>query len=52
MFLRWLCFIAVLTAIAAFAATGTRNIQIKEYELPTPKSRPHDPAIAPNGSLW
>ncbi len=28
------------------------NVQIREYEVPTPKSRPHDPALSPDGSLW
>lgn len=38
--------------IMSWAAAGTLNVQIKEYEVPTPKSRPHDPALAPDGSLW
>jgi virginiamycin B lyase len=45
-------FTVVAAAIAALAAVGTLNVQIKEYEVPTPKSRPHDPALAPDGSLW
>jgi virginiamycin B lyase len=52
MSLRKLSCFALATAIAAFAAVGTLNVQIKEYEVPTPKSRPHDPALAPDGSLW
>jgi virginiamycin B lyase len=31
---------------------GTLDVQIREFEVPTPKSRPHDPALAPYGSLW
>jgi virginiamycin B lyase len=31
---------------------GTLNVQIQEYEVPTRQSRPHDPAVAPDGSLW
>jgi virginiamycin B lyase len=38
--------------VLAFAAIGTLTVPIKEYEVPTPKSRPHDPARAPDGSLW
>jgi virginiamycin B lyase len=38
--------------VAAFAAVGTLSVQIKEFEVPTPKSRPHDPALGPDGSLW
>ena len=49
--LKPVVFLTVLT-IAAFAAVETLTVQIKEYEVPTPKSRPHDPALAPDGSLW
>ncbi len=49
---RRLFFIAMVSAFAAFAATGMLTVQIKEFEVPTPNSRPHDPAVAPDGSLW
>jgi virginiamycin B lyase len=52
MSLRKLCLFMLVAAIAAFAAVGTLSVQIREYEVPTPKSRPHDPALAPDGSLW
>jgi virginiamycin B lyase len=46
-------FLFMLAATLAGATTvGTLNVRIQEYEVPTPKSRPHDPAIAPDGSLW
>ena len=38
--------------VAGLAVAGTLSVQIKEYEVPTPRSRPHDPALAPDGSLW
>lgn len=38
--------------ITALAAAGTLDVTIQEYEVPTPNSRPHDPAVAPDGSLW
>jgi virginiamycin B lyase len=38
--------------VAGLAMAGTLSVQIKEYEVPTPRSRPHDPALAPDGSLW
>src|ERR1700756_3292695 len=38
--------------LAASSEVGTLNVQIQEYEVPTPDSRPHDPALAPDGSLW
>jgi virginiamycin B lyase len=39
-------------ALAGSQTVGTLNLRIQEYEVPTPKSRPHDPAVAPDGSLW
>ncbi len=45
------CF-TLAAMLFAFPSAGTLNIQIQEYEVPTPSSRPHDPALAPDGSLW
>jgi virginiamycin B lyase len=28
------------------------NVSIREWDVPTPKARPHDPAVGPNGALW
>jgi len=47
-----LCVFTMIAAVFAFGAVGTLSVTIKEYEVPTPKSRPHDPALAPDGSLW
>jgi putative transcriptional regulator len=52
MSLRKLCFFTMLAAIVAFAAVGRLNVHIKEFDLPTPNSLPHDPALAPDESLW
>ena len=52
MFLRKVCLFALAATLGVFAAVETLNVVIKEYEVPTPKSRPHDPALAPDGSLW
>ena len=52
MFMRKLHWFVLATTFAGFSAAGTLNVQIKEYEVPTPRSRPHDPALAPDGSLW
>jgi virginiamycin B lyase len=38
--------------LAGSATVGVLNVQITEYEVPTAKSRPHDPAVAPDGALW
>lgn len=41
-----------LTMVVLAAAVGELKVTIKEYEVPTPHSRPHDPAVAPDGALW
>jgi virginiamycin B lyase len=54
---RCLVFIVGL-AIAVIAASAHRpnlarvEISIKEWEVPTAGSHPHDPAIAPDGAAW
>ena len=45
------CFL-LLIAIAALWAADNANVSIKEWDVPTPNARPHDPALAPDGSLW
>ncbi len=35
----------------AMALTSV-SVTIEEWEVPTANSRPHDPAVAPDGSLW
>jgi len=52
MYLRNLCLFFLATGFAGSATVGRLNVQIQEYEVPTPQSRPHDPALAPDGSLW
>ncbi len=52
MSLRKVCLFTLAATLAGFAAVETLNVDIKEYTVPTPKSRPHDPALAPDGSLW
>jgi len=37
---------------AAAMVPGTVNVSIKEWDVPTPGSRPHDPMVAPDGSAW
>jgi len=52
MSLRKTCFFTMLATIIAFVVVGRLNVQIKGFDVPTPNSRPHDPALAPDGSLW
>jgi streptogramin lyase len=47
-----LCLFTLAATLAGSTTAGMLNVQIQEYEVPTPKSRPHDPALAPDGSLW
>ncbi|HVZ60505.1 MAG TPA: hypothetical protein VG892_06925 [Terriglobales bacterium] len=42
----------MIAATMAWAAVGELKVNIKEWDVPTPRSRPHDPAVAPDGSLW
>jgi streptogramin lyase len=44
--------ITAVLACCAFWLAGDLNVSIREYDVPTPKSRPHDPAVAPDGALW
>jgi virginiamycin B lyase len=37
---------------AAVLIPGTVNVTIKEWLVPSLGSRPHDPAAAPDGSIW
>jgi virginiamycin B lyase len=39
-------------APAAVVIPGPVEVSIKEWKVPTPGSRPHDPAVAPDGSVW
>ncbi|MGA2353497.1 MAG: hypothetical protein ABSG02_03310 [Terriglobales bacterium] len=52
MVLRIMGLLLLMVTMAGAASAGTLNLQIKEYDVPTPGSRPHDPAVAPDGSLW
>jgi len=50
--LRGLCSFTLMATLAGASSAGVLNVRIQEYEVPTPKSRPHDPAVAPDGALW
>lgn len=42
----------VLFLLLCSAALWAGDVTIKEWDVPTPNSRPHDPAVAPDGALW
>ena len=44
--------IALFAAATLLASVGSLKATIKEYDIPTPKARPHDPAVGPDGALW
>ena len=43
--------VSVCCAVTILLAAEPR-VTIREFDVPTPGSRPHDPAVAPDGSLW
>jgi virginiamycin B lyase len=45
-------FLAALGIAAVLAAASNVQVVIREWDVPTPDSRPHDPEAAPDGSLW
>jgi virginiamycin B lyase len=51
-FLRLLFLMIASVLFLPTTGTGAIKVIIKEWEVPTSNSRPHDPAIAPDGSLW
>ena len=52
MSLRKLCWLILATTLAGSASVAVLDVKIKEYDVPTARSRPHDPALGPDGSLW
>lgn len=40
------------TSPKAVVIPGSAEVSIKEWTVPTPNSRPHDPLVAPDGSIW
>lgn len=45
-------FVLAFASFARSDSVSALKATIKEYDVPTPKSRPHDPTAAPDGSLW
>ncbi len=42
----------LLSASVSLVGATDDQVVIKEWDVPTPNSRPHDPAVAPDGALW
>src|SRR6266516_1246969 len=53
----WIAGVALAIGIASRPSTGTSavgdlDVKIREWDVPTKGAHPHDPAVAPDGSLW
>src|SRR5438105_3241432 len=44
--------VVALLSCALGVSASFGNVVIREWDVPTPNSRPHDPAVAPDGALW
>lgn len=44
--------LGVLVLTSAGHSKVPSEVTIKEWDVPTANSRPHDPAVAPDGALW
>jgi virginiamycin B lyase len=50
-YIRIPAMVLVFIFVASFAMSAGK-VSIEEWAVPTPDSFPHDPAVAPDGSLW
>src|SRR5439155_26513604 len=44
--------LTLLITATLLASTGALKVSIKEYDIPTPQARSHDPAVSTAGPLW
>jgi virginiamycin B lyase len=51
-FFRFAILVAPVLFLAAAVTAAGIKVRIEEWNLPSPASLPHDPAVAPDGSLW
>ena len=49
---RSLFFVCLLIVINIPTALGSPTVSIDEWQVPWPNSRPRDPYVAPDGSVW
>jgi virginiamycin B lyase len=49
---KTLLFLFVPFSLVVAIAAKRPNVPIREYDIPTANSRPHDPAVGPDGALW
>ena len=53
----WIAGLALASGLASRSSTepsavGDLDVKIREWDVPTKGAHPHDPAVAPDGSLW
>jgi len=44
--------VALVSLLVTSTSVANIAVQIQEWNVPTPNSRPHDPAVGPDASLW
>jgi virginiamycin B lyase len=44
--------LCALSIVALWLTAADDKVSIREWDVPTPNSRPHDPEVAPDGALW
>jgi len=49
---RGFAVIVLVSVMVSSLTMAAGTVLIKEWQVPTPGSLPHDPAVAPDGSLW
>ena len=49
---RFLLVFPVLILYPLWLVADNIKVVIREWDVPTPNARPHDPAVAPDGTLW
>lgn len=51
--MRWSPILALVAAASGAASEPPKiSVTIDEWAVPTPQTRPHDPAVAPDGAAW
>ncbi len=49
---RYIVAALVVASLCSISVAGIGRVSIKEWDVPTPNSFPHDPAVGLDGALW
>src|SRR3972149_9444220 len=44
--------VILMISLSLLTVVSAAGVRIEEWDVPTPNSFPHDPAVAPDGALW